>query len=260
LIAGFSSTLAVAADGDPFAEYHQAIEQRLASMSEKGSPAPQRIPAIAGPLQRPATSVASGASVGSRSDFARKFWNGRDAEVSAALSRLERYRPLLEGILQQEGVPKNLVAVVLVESGAQPLALSPKQARGLWQFVPTTARRYGLTVTAANDDRVHVELATRAAARYLRDLYTRFGDWALALAAYNAGPEAVERAMRRGRVSTYSQLSSARLLPEETRNYVPAVFSAMDLLAAERWIDPPLENQPGANVLYAKILYAPAFP
>lgn len=238
----------LAAEDDPFTAYHQAIEQRLATMSEKGRTPSRQMLETSEPPQR------QGVSVASRSDIARKFWGGRDAEVSAALSRLERYRPTLEDILHQEGVPKSLVAVVLVESGAQPLALSSKQARGLWQFIPTTARQYGLTVTAVKDERVHVELATRAAARYLRDLYARFGDWALALAAYNAGPDTVERAMQRGRVSTYSQLSSARLLPEETRNYVPAVLSAMDLLGTERLIDPPLGNKQQS----VRVLWAPA--
>ncbi len=238
--------VALAAEADPFAAYQQAIEQQLATMSEKDRTPSRQMLEMPDPPQRQTVPVAS------RSAFARKFWGGRDAEVSAALSRLEGYRPTPEGILQQEGVPKSLVAVALIESGAQPLALSPKQARGLWQFIPTTARQYGLTVTAVKDERVHVELATRAAARYLRDLYTRFGDWALALSAYNAGADTVERAMQRGRVSTYSQLSSARLLPEETRNYVPAVLSAMELLGTERLIDLPLIiKKQEASVLFA---------
>jgi membrane-bound lytic murein transglycosylase D len=168
------------------------------------------------------------------------------------MSRLERYRPTLESILEREGVPKSLIAVVLVESGAQPLALSAKQARGLWQFIPATARQYGLTVNSDNDERIHVEQSTRAAARYLRDLYQEFADWPLALAAYNAGPEAVQRALQRGHATTYSQISAARLLPEETRHYVPAVLSAMELLGTERLVEPQIAiNQQSARILYA---------
>src|SRR5262249_6584800 len=114
---------------------------------------------------------------------------------------------------------------------AQPLALSPRQARGgLWQFIPETARRYGLTVSAAKDERVQLESATRAAARYLRDLNDRFGSWPLALAAYNAGENAVQAAREKGRARTFSQLSAAGLLSAETRAYVPAVLAAMGLL------------------------------
>jgi len=124
------------------------------------------------------------------------------------------------------------VAVVLVESAAQPFALSPKEARGLWQFIPATARRYGLHVGPAKDERVHWVHATRAAARYLHDLYTEFGDWQLALAAYNAGEQAVAKALARSRVRTFADLSARRLLPAETRNFVPAVLAAMELLGS----------------------------
>ena len=158
----------------------------------------------------------------------------------------------MERILEQERLPKGLVAVVLVESGAQRLALSSKQARGLWQLIPATARQYGLTVSSTNDDRVDVEQSTRAAARYLRDLYRRFEDWQLALAAYNAGPEAVQQALQRSHLATYSQIDAAKLLPAETRNYVPAVLSAMELLGTERFAKPPLtQRQESIRILYA---------
>ena len=240
--------MAVGAEQDPFAVYHGAIEQRLVAMSEVGSASPRKaleIPAPPEPTMAPAITIA---------DFAAKFWGGRDADVSAAMSRLQRYRPTVEHILEQEGIPKSLVAVILVESGAQLLAASPKQARGLWQFIPATARQYGLTVTSAKDERVHVEQSTRAAARYLRDLYNKFGDWPLALAAYNAGAKAVQRALQRRHATTFSQISAARLLPEETRNYVPAVLSAMELLGTERLVEPQLAIEQQS----ARILYAPA--
>jgi membrane-bound lytic murein transglycosylase D len=159
----------------------------------------------------------------------------------------------VEHILEQEGIPKGLVAVVLVESGAQLLAVSSKQARGLWQFIPATARQYGLTVTSVKDERVYVEQSTRAAARYLRDLNKRFGDWPLALAAYNAGAETVQRALQRGHATTFSQISAARLLPEETRNYVPAVLSAIELLGTGGLVEPQL----AVKEQRARILYAP---
>jgi membrane-bound lytic murein transglycosylase D len=124
--------------------------------------------------------------------------------------------------------------VAQVESNWKPFALSPKGAFGLWQFMPATARRYGLRVDALRDDRADMEKATRAAARYLRDLHLRFGDWALALAAYNAGEDAVQKAMERGESNDFGNLSRQKLLPAETRAYVPAVLVALDRFGTER--------------------------
>jgi hypothetical protein len=152
------------------------------------------------------------------------------AKVRAAVARVNQLRPIVEPLLQDEGVPRELSAVVLVESGGLIDALSPKGARGIWQFMPDTARRYGLTVGAEHDDRTDVVKSTRAAGRYLRDLYAKFGDWSLALAAYNAGEVSVTSAMSRARSRNFGSLSSGRLLPAETRNYVPAVVAAMDRL------------------------------
>ena len=162
-------------------------------------------------------------------EYAVRHWRGREDNLKRALDRLGRIRPVLEDILESEGLPKTLIAVVLVESAGDPLALSPKEARGLWQIIPATARQYGLSVDSQQDDRIHTEKATRAAARFLRDLYDEFHDWPLALAAYNAGKQAVERAVQKSRTDNFWTLSSQRLLPEETRNYVPAVLSAMQL-------------------------------
>ncbi len=235
-------------DGDPFAAYHQAIEQQVVMLSKQTARNVENVPQPAWAPLGPAPSVVI-------EEFARTYWRGQNAPLRAALARLERYRPVLEPILEQEGVPTNLVAVVLVESAAEPLALSAKHARGLWQFIPETARQYGLTVTSKRDERVHVALATRAAARYLRDLYTTFGNWQLALAAYNAGPETIRRALLRGRVSRYAELSAARLLPEETINYVPAVLSAMEFLGMHHELNSAHQTRMQPEV---RIVYAPA--
>ena len=153
---------------------------------------------------------------------------GQNLQLHKAVERVQGLRPVLEPILRAERVPQQMAAVVLVESGGQSTALSPKGARGLWQFMPDTARRYGLVVTASLDERLDLYKSTRAAARYLRDLYTQFGDWPLALAAYNAGEDAVQRAVER--TSTREFSSIAGRLPVETQNYVPAVLKAMDML------------------------------
>ena len=141
------------------------------------------------------------------------------------LARYSAYRDTLGRILVEEKVPPELLAVALVESGFNPLALSPKGARGIWQFMPATATRYGLTVQPANDHRTHPEHSTRAAARYLRDLYRQFGDWKLALAAYNAGETRVQQIMDRTGIRDFDEMARRGLLPLETRNYVPSVLA-----------------------------------
>jgi len=134
---------------------------------------------------------------------------------------------LINSILVREGVPEDLAAVVFIESGGNPLALSSKGALGLWQLMPGTARRYGLTVDPRRDDRLDIEKSTVSAARYLRDLYQQFGSWPLALAAYNTGEQNVHRAMVRSGSREFETLSSLKYLPAETRHYVPAVIAAM---------------------------------
>lgn len=136
-----------------------------------------------------------------------------------------RLRGLLEGILEAEGVPTELLAVGWVESRFDPQALSPKGARGMWQLMPETARRYGLEVSRERDERADLARSTRAAARYLAELHRRFGDWELALAAYNAGEQRVEAALERAGSRELQHLE--RWLPRETREYVPAVLAAM---------------------------------
>ncbi len=113
-------------------------------------------------------------------------------------------------------MPAILSSVARVESAGNPLALSPKGARGLMQFMPATARRYGLRVDASHDDRTNPAMSIVAAERYLTSLYTRFGDWRLVLAGYNAGE---------GRVARF--LAGKSLLPTETRRYVPAVLATV---------------------------------
>jgi len=137
-------------------------------------------------------------------------------------------------IFREEGVPVALLWMAQVESNWKPSALSPKGAFGLWQLMPATARRYGLRVDSMRDDREDMDKSTRAAARYLRDLHLQFGDWALALAAYNAGESAVQKAMERGRSDDFGNLSRRKLLPAETRAYVPAVLAAVDPFGMER--------------------------
>jgi len=134
---------------------------------------------------------------------------------------------MVEPILAREGVPGNLSAVILVESAGNPLALSPKGARGLWQLMPDTARRYGLRVDSRIDQRIEIEKSTTAAAQYLRHLYAQFGSWPLALAAYNTGERHLQRAIYHAGRDDLATLSFLQYLPDETREYVPAVLVEM---------------------------------
>lgn len=153
-----------------------------------------------------------------------------DNAQSAATGRLNQLRPTVDPILRNRGVPAELAAVILVESGGRVDALSPKGARGLWQLMPDTARRYGLHVDEIRDDRLDLPMATDAAARYLHDLYAQFGDWKLALAAYNSGEANLSSAIVRAHSHDFDQLTNLRVLPLETRNYVPRVLAAANLL------------------------------
>ncbi|HZS04765.1 MAG TPA: lytic transglycosylase domain-containing protein [Blastocatellia bacterium] len=145
-------------------------------------------------------------------------------------ARYGTYQNTLARILAEEQVPVELLAVALVESGFNPQALSPKGARGIWQLMPATAARYGLTAGPLDDHRTHPEHSTRAAARYLRDLYRQFGDWKLALAAYNWGEGKVQRVIDKTGLRNFDELARRGLLPLETRNYVPAVLAVWSQL------------------------------
>ncbi len=145
--------------------------------------------------------------------------------LMAGLRRAGRYRPLIQRILDDEGVPQELIYLAQVESGFLPHARSYKRAVGMWQFVQFRGREYGLNQTAATDDRMDPERATRAAARHLRDLYATFGDWYLAMAAYNCGPGCVDHAVQRTGFADFWELRDRNALPRDTRNYVPLILA-----------------------------------
>ncbi|MBV6430850.1 MAG: hypothetical protein IANPNBLG_00970 [Bryobacteraceae bacterium] len=148
----------------------------------------------------------------------------------AGLRRAGRYRDMIRRILDEEGVPRELIFLAQAESGFLPRALSVKSATGMWQFVQFRGREYGLMQTPFVDDRLDPEKATRAGARHLRDLYQQFGDWYLALAAYNCGPGCVGKAVQRTGYADFWQLRSRNVLPKETCNYVPLIL-AMTIMA-----------------------------
>ncbi len=158
-----------------------------------------------------------------------RFFQTRGRKTFAIwLQRAGRYRTLIGDILQREGMPSDLFYLSMIESGLNPRAYSRSRAVGLWQFMANTGRMKGLKRTHWIDERRDPIKATEAAASYLKDLLAEFGDWRLALAAYNGGPGRVRRAIARAGTNDYWQLD----LPRETRNYVP-LFMAATVIAKD---------------------------
>ncbi len=147
-----------------------------------------------------------------------------------SLERREPYYDTVAQIFQDEGLPLELMHIALIESGFRTKVKSNAGARGIWQFTKGTARAYGLHVGMWSDERTDPILSTIAAARHLRDLYARYEDWYLALAAYNAGTGAVNRAIKRTGSKDFWVLSDKRKLPYQTRRYVPRFIATTLIL------------------------------
>jgi len=145
--------------------------------------------------------------------------------IERALTRSGRYEDMIRHTLKEAGVPQDLIYLAQAESGFHPLAVSRAGARGMWQFMASRAKGYGLDRTWWVDDRQDPEKATRAAARHLKDLYDEFGDWYLAMAAYNSGPGTVQSAVKRTGYADFWELYRRNVLPRETRNYVPIIVA-----------------------------------
>ena len=156
------------------------------------------------------------------------------------LARAARLLPLIDAILKEQGLPPELAALPLVESAFETQAVSPAGAAGLWQLMPVTARRFGLTVGAACDERFDPRKATEAAARYLRWLHDHFQDWPLALAAYNCGEGAMASFLRQCGARSLGELSVAGrgIVPQETLCFVPKFVAAASVMLAGGHISP----------------------
>jgi hypothetical protein len=180
--------------------------------------------------------------------FITYFQTSGRAVFNRWLGRTRRYMTMINAILRENGLPEDLSYIALIESGLNPMARSRANAVGMWQFMKGTGKRYGLRVDWWIDERHDPEKSTRAAARYLKDLYAQFGSWYLAAAGYNAGEGRVMRAMRKhGSEDFWVIANHKKTLKRETRDYVPKYLAAM-LIAK----DPALYGFSESELEYAE--------
>jgi hypothetical protein len=182
------------------------------------------------------------------------MYEGMDRELSSftyfhsttmlLFKRANRYFPVIEPILKANGLPDDFKYLAVIESHLEPNAVSPARAVGMWQFLESTAKEYGLTVTPTVDERCHVQRSTEAACRYLKDAYAKYGDWVTVGASYNAGMGRISSEMDRQQVASALDL----WLVEETSRYV------YRMLAVKLIFEHPYKY---GFVLAAKNLYKP---
>jgi peptidoglycan lytic transglycosylase D len=148
-------------------------------------------------------------------------------DIQTSLIRSGRYKKTIDAALAEYKLPKGLAYLPVIESAYLPHLTSRAGAHGIWQFMPDTAKEYGLRVDWWVDERADPQLSARAAASYLTDLYRDFNDWSLALAAYNAGGNRIHRAMQATGAKTFWELLEDAAIPKETRGYVPTFFATL---------------------------------
>ncbi len=158
--------------------------------------------------------------------FLDRFTGNRREVITLWVSRSARYLAMIRDVLRAHGLPEELAFTAMIESGFKPDAVSRAGAKGMWQFMAGTARRYGLRVDRWVDERLDPEKSTVAAAGYLRDLHALFGSWALAQAAYNAGEVKVLRAIRLTGSQDFWTLAQSRHLRRETKDFLPQIHAA----------------------------------
>ncbi|MEI6408602.1 MAG: transglycosylase SLT domain-containing protein [Bacteroidota bacterium] len=176
----------------------------------------ERLAQMTGCVDMRATGVVKG--------YIKTYIQLKQEKARTMLGRRLTFFPIFEAKLKEYGLPSDLKYLSVVESALNPKAVSRVGATGLWQFMPSTGSEYGLRTNSAVEDRSNPVKSTDAAMRYLKELYREFDDWALALAAYNSGPNRVNSAIRKA--GSRSFWSIERFLPKETRNYVPAFIAA----------------------------------
>jgi membrane-bound lytic murein transglycosylase D len=227
------SNAPVALDVDLWTEFFTSPPPTLSVRSAPAPPppaAPTVVAAVATAPPKPTYRIQQNDHV---QHFLEQFQTGYRREVVERwLARSGRYLPMVLDVFRQKGLPEELVFTAMIESGFNPVAVSRAGAKGLWQFMAPTARRYGLRVDRWLDERLDPEKSTVAAANYLKDLYAIFGSWELSQAAYNAGEMKILRAIEGTGTRDFWSLTRSRLLRDETKNFVPAIH-AMTIIGQE---------------------------
>ena len=186
----------------------------------------QRLRALVSPIQLPYNSIVRG--------YINRYTDSRYGTISRILGMSQYYFPLIEDELRKEELPVELRALPIIESALSTTAVSPMGAVGLWQFMPSTGKSYGLEVNSLVDERRDPVRSTQAACRYLKDLYAIYNDWSLAIAAYNCGPGNVNKAIARSGGNGRTFWDIFDFLPRETRGDVPAFIGASYAYAYHR--------------------------
>ncbi len=153
--------------------------------------------------------------------FIKEYAYGQRETMKRYLTQAEQYLPMVKSMAKENGAPEDLAYLFLLESGANPEARSPANALGMWQFMPATARSYGLRVDNWVDERLDPRKSTQAALTYLKDLYGMFGCWRLALSAYNSGENKMNKVLCQEDANEYDEICSSNKLKRETREFVP---------------------------------------
>ena len=227
LLSGWYRRNVVASYDDFFDRY--VSEDTTANGSEDATPDSvyaRRLQQLVSPVQLPYNPIVRG--------YIARYTNPRYGTISRILGLSQYYFPLIEEELIKAGLPVELRALPIIESALNPTAVSRMGAAGLWQFMPSTGKLYGLEVNSLVDERRDPVRSTQAACRYLKDLYAIYNDWSLAIAAYNCGPGNVNKAIARSGGNGRTFWDIYDYLPRETRGYVPAFIGASYAYAYHR--------------------------
>lgn len=219
-----------------FTDYIALDSLSTSSASLPDSVYESRLRALASPIQLPYNPIVK--------SYINRYTDTRYGTINRIMSLAHYYFPIVEEELLRAGLPVELRAMPIIESALAPTAVSPRGAVGLWQFMPYTGKSYGLEVNSLVDERRDALLSTRAACKYLRDLYNIYNDWTLAIAAYNCGPGNVNKALARAGADCKTFWDIYYFLPPETRGYVPAFIGASYAFAYHRKHDVEYEPSP----------------
>ncbi|MHB8790541.1 MAG: lytic transglycosylase domain-containing protein [Desulfobulbaceae bacterium] len=184
------------------------------------------------------------------------FQGSQRKYFSEWLARSGRYIPMIEAELEAAGLPLDLAYLSMIESGFSQTATSKAKAVGLWQFMSPTGRDYGLEITKYIDERRDDKKSTRAAVAFLSDLYEEFGDWFLAVAAYNGGPGRLRNAIKKSKSKDFWKIAQADILPLETKRYVPKLIAAI-IIAKEPEVYGFIDIEDNQPVSYDTIAVGP---